>query len=579
MSNEETFRGSSYLAEENTSVSGKTHFDSPGGFDLSPEPASRRRPAFFQPDSFWHNRLVEFGLIFSMALYYLIGNQNIKVGMLYHLNPLFALPFLLIFCALCWYRLNFAIAFLPLALPFYLQQKVIYSRGSGGLAFSPAEIVLWICIAIAVLQLVLLRKKWPLRELAVQLRSRVGFFAIPIAIFFLAALVAIFGAYNHQTAMRAFREEVLDPILYLLLALTFLRTRQDMLRLVSALFGTGLLVAMIGLGQYLFFKNTLVKEADGRRIHAIYGSANDIGLLFDYTLPLGLGLIIIGLRKVSTDWERWGARLLVAVACVLYLAALYLTQSRGAEFALVAAVALILVCKVENPRLLLIGVGVALVVLVVGGIFLGPKLVDSVINGHTSKQGVSTVTKRLYLWESAWNMIQHNPIRGYGMDNWLCNYSNNFVCHSHTYHYMISRDPVTGQSTGLKFEPTLSHPHNIFLHVWVSTGLFGLLAFVAMIALFGWLFIRILKRVRNFKSRENTHLTWVTVGVGGAMLAALGQGLVDSAFLEQDLSFCFWMLITLLLLLRSFSGTSWRNQSISEEDTYKLPNVVVPLVS
>ncbi len=44
------------------------------------------------------------------------------------------------------------------------------------------------------------------------------------------------------------------------------------------------------------------------------------------------------------------------------------------------------------------------------------------------------------------------------------------------------------------------------------------------------------------------------------MLAALCQGLVDSSFLKQDLDFCFWMLVAVLLILRVLSGTPWRGK-------------------
>ncbi len=49
------------------------------------------------------------------------------------------------------------------------------------------------------------------------------------------------------------------------------------------------------------------------------------------------------------------------------------------------------------------------------------------------------------------------------------------------------------------------------------------------------------------------------------MLATLVQGMVDSAFLEQDLAFCFWMLVAALLLLRLLSGTTWRNMLLQEK--------------
>jgi len=37
--------------------------------------------------------------------------------------------------------------------------------------------------------------------------------------------------------------------------------------------------------------------------------------------------------------------------------------------------------------------------------------------------------------------------------------------------------------------------------------------------------------------------------------------MIDSSFLEQDLAFCFWMLVLALLLLRALSGTPWRGRS------------------
>jgi hypothetical protein len=55
-------------------------------------------------------------------------------------------------------------------------------------------------------------------------------------------------------------------------------------------------------------------------------------------------------------------------------------------------------------------------------------------------------------------------------------------------------------------------------------------------------------------------LEWIVLGIGGALLAALCQGLIDSSFLEQDLAFCFWMLVAALLILRVFTGTPWRGK-------------------
>ena len=158
-------------------------------------------------------------------------------------------------------------------------------------------------------------------------------------------------------------------------------------------------------------------------------------------------------------------------------------------------------------------------------------------------------------------MIHDHLWFGVGMENWLCYYSFNSVCSNLAllnHHYWILRDPVTGALTGLQNEPTLSHPHNIFLHVWVSMGLFGFLAFIAVVVLFFWLFARIFLSLRSTQPERDPYIWWMTIGVGAAMLAAMIQGQVDSSFLVQDLSFCFWMLVAALLLLRVLTGTPWR---------------------
>jgi hypothetical protein len=51
---------------------------------------------------------------------------------------------------------------------------------------------------------------------------------------------------------------------------------------------------------------------------------------------------------------------------------------------------------------------------------------------------------------------------------------------------------------------------------------------------------------------------WIVVATAASMLAALIQGMVDSSFLAQDLSFCFWLLVALLLSIRCRIEMPWR---------------------
>ena len=507
---------------------------------------------------FWRDRFIEAGLILSIALYYITGNANLGTGGFFHLNPLFSLPFLVIFAMLCWYRLPFAVALLPLALPYYLLQKTVV----GAYTFSLTEIALGVCLIVALLQLLFRGSTWqywlPWRELW----DRLGPFTIPILVFLVAAAISISVASEPHLALRAFREEVFDPLVYFLLVLFCLRSRGDLMRLLGALLATGLLVAFLSLAQYFFFRDRLVLETSNiLRVHAAYGSANDVGLLLDYVLPIGLALAVAKIPGSIGALKSWQFRALAIALCLPLVLVLYLSQSHGAWMAIVAAILFIAIFSIHDRKVLIVG---ALLFLIVSGLAFAvfhTRIISFLLDSHVNVQGISTATKRLYLWKTALNMIHDSPWFGYGMDNWLCHYSRNTVCYiPGLKHYWILIDPVTHAPTGLMDEPDLSHPHNVFLHVWVSIGVFGLLAFIVLLVLFFWLFIRVLSHLRLTESDHNLLLQGMIIGIGAAMFAALVQGQVDSSFLEQDLAFCFWTLVAALLLVRVLSETSWKRR-------------------
>lgn len=506
---------------------------------------------------FWHDRVIEVALVLSMALYYVIGNTNLGSGRLFHLNPLISLPFLLIFATLCWYRLPFAIALIPLSLPYYLQQKTMISHYS----FSITEIALLTCVVVALSQFLLQRGNWRYYLSWREQRDRIGPFALPIAAFVLAAGISVLIAFSHRVALRAFREEVFEPVLYVCLAMFCLRTRQDVARLLLAMLLSGLVVALLGVAQYFLFRSQLVLESDGiRRVHAMYGSANSIGLFFDYVLPIGLALLLVRAWTTTSIWRSKWVIIGAIVICLPMLLVLYLSQSRGAWVAVGIAFIFILALSIRNRKGLLVGGLIGIFILgAIVFVFHRP-ILNFFIAGHQDINGISTLTKRLFLWLSALRMIRDHIWFGVGMENWLCYYSPNTECVDPAiiHHYWILQNPFTGASTGLQDEPTLSHPHNIFLHVWVSMGLFGLLAFIAVLVLFFWLFGRILLFLHKRRTERDAAMWWMTIGVGTAMFAGVIQGQVDSSFLAQDLSFCFWILVTALLLLRVITGTPWR---------------------
>lgn len=513
--------------------------------------------------SFWRNRLIECGLVLSMMLYYLIGNHNVKfpIGDLAQWSPWLGLPFLAVFVVLCWYRLPFVVGLLPLALPYYLAPKDVIESAK----FSPAEIVLWVSVLVACAQLLTYQSRRTYRLSLRDVQGLLGPFFWPMIVFVLAALISIFVASSRDAAMRAFREEIIDPLVYVGLIFFCLRSRQDLIRLLVALFATGFVIAIMSIIQYQMFGSN--------QTSAVYGSPPSVGLLFDYTLPVGLALIF---SRIS-----WKVRCAVAVLCIPFVYALLNNNSRGAALAAFPVVLLFVIALSIRKRKVLIMSSGILLVLIIGGYGVFHNKVNNIvettiINGHSDKNDVSTLQRRIYVWQSAIAMIHDQPWFGYGLDNWLCHYADPRVvptadiqykpndpnyswmqsCPPASHYYIVSE--VNGKTTHMYDEPELSHPHNIFLHVWVSIGIFGLLAFIPILVLFFWIFATLLRYLSPQLHEDFEQWRWIIVATAASMLAAIIQGMVDSAFLAQDLSFCFWLLIALLLVTRSQIGMPWQ---------------------
>src|SRR5438270_4927383 len=96
--------------------------------DVSDHPPVDSSRGWQKLSPFWQNRSVEVGMILALGCYYVVGNSNLGGNSIFTLNPLLSLPFLLAFAVLAWYRLPFAVALLPITIPYFYFEKPIYSH-------------------------------------------------------------------------------------------------------------------------------------------------------------------------------------------------------------------------------------------------------------------------------------------------------------------------------------------------------------------------------------------------------------------------------------------------------------------
>ncbi|MGZ3680419.1 MAG: hypothetical protein ACXWQR_17990 [Ktedonobacterales bacterium] len=265
--------------------------------------------------------LIAAGMVMSLAYYYVVP------------LPLAALPGLLCFAVMAWLRLDLALCLLPLTFPFWYVPK----RAMGHVVFPLSEIALGVCIAVAMVILGerVLRSG---RGSAYLLRytravaTRSGRWQlIGAALLLIGVTVGVVIARRPHEALRVWRWEIVEPLLYVLLVTAFVRSARMARWLVWSFLGSALLVAVLAAVQVLWLHVTFASLAQGsvlipysvpgggvpRATAFIFISGNTLGTWLARALPLALALAVAG-GGSKDGWMRRErlAAVVCGVACV-----------------------------------------------------------------------------------------------------------------------------------------------------------------------------------------------------------------------------------------------------------------------
>jgi O-antigen ligase len=241
------------------------------------------------------------------------------------------------------------------------------------------------------------------------------------------------------------------------------------------------------------------------RVHALYGSPNNLALYLDRIVPLALAVSAFGVSR----------RLPYALAALVTGAACLATFSRGAWLlGLPAGVGTVLLggaWRTRRPWPL--GLLAGLVVAAAAGLALlarTPRMTGLL----DLRSGTGFL--RLRLWQSAWRLALEHPALGVGPDNFLYAYRTRYVL------------PDAWE------ELNLNHPHNVGLDLWTRLGLVGLATGVWLIGAVA---------VRGYNAfRTGSAQTWpIALGLLGGLAAALAHGLIDNSFFLVDLMALFML--------------------------------------
>lgn len=440
---------------------------------------------------------------------------------------------------LAWIRLEVALALLPLTFPYYLDLKPLTS--SSFPAFSLIEFGLFICVGVALLRHIILPKERRVtREWLHHWWQEGRSLLLPALVFLIGVSLALLAAPDPHDSLRAYREEIIEPLLYFLLIARYLRTRDDLARAIGALILSALVAAGMGIIQGVFHisNDLLYVDAHTFRINGPYGSPNNLAFLIDRTLPLLLALAFIGVFRRRENqppqhptWRdplRW----LCLALMIPLLWALYWTGSRGAELALLVVCFLLFVFEVRSlvATLILVAAGGAGI-----GLFWGRIARTLNATGH------GILSERFLLWKAGLLIIRDHFFLGVGPDSFNALYSP-------TAPNSYALKALDGQPFPPAYNPHLSHPHNFILDFWISTGLLGLAAFCWLLGALALLIRRIYHLCAPLRSGQV--LQRLLLGIAGSLIATVIHGLVDNSYFVPDLAMIFWFFASMLLLIQ-----------------------------
>lgn len=335
---------------------------------------------------------------------------------------------------------------------------------------------------------------------------------LPVGLLIIALIISTVISPDKRTALGEFKGFFIDPILVGWLIYQFIK-KEDLPRLFGALMGAGLFVASHTIVQKLLGHTT----PDGRVI-GIFGYSPNYTALF--LAPVATLLIAYGLSLMANK------KYLLSVICyllsVISVIAIYFSGSRGGFLAIIAGLGIYLVANywpwIKNR----ISAKIIILILIIAGLYtvwtvFRPDFSASPEAGRVA----SSNNVRFQIWQASIELGSKHPILGVGLGNFQNAFGELTKTRANFPEYII---------------PYALTPHNLFLMFWLSTGILGLISFLAILVVF---YLEAVKKLLQPYSA-------VILAVFSAIII---YGLIEASFWKNDLSLIFWTFWALIWII------------------------------
>jgi putative inorganic carbon (HCO3(-)) transporter len=326
----------------------------------------------------------------------------------------------------------------------------------------------------------------------------------PIALLLVAGAVAVVVAPTHGGALGIYRAFFLEPIAAYYVAVSVLRTPEQLRPTLLALGMGTAIVALLNLAANASLLRVGTFQLGATVPVAVYLDPNSVAMFLGPVVGVATGFLLFSRQPRE--------RALAAIFLVVLGPALLLTFSRGAYLAIAGLLAFGVLSVGRRWATVIVGSTAVLLGLAA---WRAPHALAQVLQGINAKDPSNVALSfRLSVWKATIQLLQDHPLLGVGLRGYKT--------------VIRSYIPAGAPNDAL-------YAHNLWLTFWAEVGLLGVVAFALIY--FGLLW-RGARGLRHAATSERP-LRW---GLTAAFLMIGIHGLLDTPYWKNDLSLEFWML-------------------------------------
>jgi O-antigen ligase len=365
-------------------------------------------------------------------------------------------------------------------------------------------------------------------------------FSWEIILVIIISWTGIISAGLSAEAFGVWKAYFFEPILFFILLFNLFPGETGRRKIIGGLAGSAAAVSVFCLYQEItgqFIANPFWADAATRRVVSFFGYPNAVGLFLGPLVMVFIGawFALLKDKTRSARLKKIGLVLLILFSLLSILFA----QSEGALFGLAGA--LFIFAFLANKKLRLVALSGAVLFLIATGTY---QPLRHYVVQKTTIEDLSGQIRRQQ-WSETMKMLENGRlIIGAG----LSNYQKMVKPYHQPGIFVRNDDPqwqrkVVWNAAYRKqvWQPVeiYMYPHNIFLNFWSEIGLAGAL-------LFTWLIGRFLYQAWRLSQTKNDEDHYIALGLLGAMIVIVVNGLVDVPYFKNDLSVIFWIFFFLL---------------------------------